>query len=125
MGTPQESVVLSFLDFIVDGDCASAAALFAPAAIYHVNAWNDPIVGRDAIRIELDRQAGIYSTFRYEIRNVASADGVVFTERLDRMKIGGMEVTLHWASVHQISREGSISAARDYYDPKELEVQLF
>jgi limonene-1,2-epoxide hydrolase len=112
------------LDCIVADDRDAASALFAKDGIYHVQAWNEPIVGREAIHAELERQAGIYSGFHYEILNIASTTAVVFTERLDRMTIGGREICLHWASVHEIDSEGSIAVVRDYYDVKELEARL-
>lgn len=123
MGREHEAVVLSFLDALVAGDPDRALECFAPDAAYHVSAWQGPVVGREAIRSELARQAGIYTDFTYEVVNIASTDTVVLTERVDSMRIGEKPVSLHWAGVHEVAG-GKITSARDYYDMKELEARL-
>lgn len=125
MGSEQEAVVRSLLDAIVTGDRDAAVACFAADAEYHVSSWHEPVVGHEAIRAELERQASIFTDFRYDILNVASTDSVVFTERLDSMTVADKPVTLHWASVHVIGPRSLIRHARDYYDMKELEARLF
>jgi len=124
MGETQEAVVLSLLDSLVASDRDAAVDHFADEATYNVSASSDPLVGKDAIHADLERQAAIYSDFRYTILNIASTDTVVFTERLDKINVGGNEVIIHWASVHDIDQEGKITAARDYYDMMEIESQL-
>ncbi len=124
MGEQQEAVVRSLLDALVAGDRDAAVEHFSAEATYNVLAWSDPLGGKDAIRADLDRQAGVYSDFRYTILNIASTQSVVFTERLDKMNVGGREVIIHCASVHEIGPEGKITAGRDYYDLKEIETQL-
>jgi limonene-1,2-epoxide hydrolase len=120
----QEAVVRALLDSVVARDREAFVEQFAEDAVYYVNAWHEPLIGHDAIRREFDRQADIYTDFRYEILHVASTDALVFTERIDTMRIGGKDVSLHWASVHEIDRAGKITAGRDYYDMKELEARL-
>jgi limonene-1,2-epoxide hydrolase len=124
MSERQEAVVRSLLDSLVAGDRDAALEHFSDDATYNVSAWQEPIRGSDAIRADLERQAGIFSNFRYQILNIVSTDSVVFTERLDSIDIGGEEIQLHWASVHEIGTDGRVRAARDYYDMKELEAQL-
>ncbi len=80
-------------------------------------------MGKDAIRVDLERRADVYSAFRYTISNIASTESVVFTERFDGINVGGREVIIHWASVHEIDPDGKILAVRDYYDLKEIETQ--
>ena len=123
MGDKQEAVVRSLLDSW-PGDREAAVELLSDQATYHVSAWSEPLVGKEAIGAELDRQAGIYSNIRYQIRNIASTDAVVFTERLDSFNIGGKDITLHWASVHEFGPDAKVIAIRDYFDMKELESQL-
>jgi limonene-1,2-epoxide hydrolase len=124
MGEQQEAVVRSLLDSLVAGDRDAAVDHFSDKATYNVSAWSDPLVGKDAIRAELERQAAVYSDLRYTIINVASTDTVVFTERLDKILVGGKEVIVHWASVHEVDPENKITATRDYYDMNEIETQL-
>jgi limonene-1,2-epoxide hydrolase len=124
MGTREEGFVRSLLDSLAAADRDAAAEHFSENAVYHVNAWHEPVNGRDAVRAELERQAGIYTDFRYQIVNIASTASLVFTERVDSMTIAGKDVTLHWASAHEVNAAGEVVACRDYYDMKELEVQL-
>jgi limonene-1,2-epoxide hydrolase len=124
MGTKQEQVVHSYLAALAAGDRDGAAAHYSDNATYSVNAWHHPIVGRDAIRADLERQAGHWSDFRYNIINIASSDDVVFMERIDTVFMFGKDITFHWVGVHEIDGNGKIRATRDYFDMKELEAQL-
>jgi limonene-1,2-epoxide hydrolase len=124
MGAQQEAAVRSLLDSVVARDREGFVHHFDNQAVYHVNAWHDPIVGHDGLRAEFERQAGIYTDFRYEILHILSTDALVFTERIDTMQIAGTPVSLHWASVHELAPTGKITAARDYYDMQELEARL-
>lgn len=124
MGDRQEATVKRFLAAIAGADVDGAVACFSDDARYHVSAWQEPVVGKDAIRTELERQAGIYSDFRSDLVNITSAETLVFTERLDSFAIGPKRITLHWAGVFEVDQSLKISAIRDYYDLKELEAQL-
>ena len=124
MGSKQEAVFRSWLDCYAAGDRAAALDHYSDDATYHVAAWHQPLVGRDAIRAELDRQFDSISDYRYTIRNIFSTDAVVFVEGIDAFKYGGKDVTTHWCSVHEINPAGKITAQRDYLDMKELEAQL-
>jgi hypothetical protein len=87
MGVEQEELARAFiLEFECERvDPARTQAVvdrMAPDACYHVFAWEEPFVGREAIRYELLRQAASYRDGRFEILNVASA-GQVVIERID------------------------------------------
>ena len=45
-----------------------------PDIRWHVNAWDRPIVGQDAVRKELLRLAPLYRDYRSEILAMASVD---------------------------------------------------
>jgi limonene-1,2-epoxide hydrolase len=124
MGRKQEAVVMLLLDRIAADDREGATALYAENGSYHVNAWHDPMVGHAAIRGELDRQAGLFSNFRYRVVSIASTDSAVYTERIDTITMAGKDVSVHWASVHELGPDGLITSSRDYYDMKEIEAQL-
>ena len=89
MGLEHEEAVR---DFISEWECEQSwdssqiermLDLMAPEARHHVFAWEDPFVGRDAIRDELLRQAPGFRDTREEIMNVASVGQTVFVERRD------------------------------------------
>jgi limonene-1,2-epoxide hydrolase len=51
--------------------------------------------------------------------NLACNGDVVFTERVDRMSIGGNKVAVPVAGVFEV-RDGKIAAWRDYFDMQQL-----
>jgi limonene-1,2-epoxide hydrolase len=123
MGTQQEDVVRSLLDCLfVDLD--KTVDHYSQDAIWHAAAWKPPVVGRDAIRAELDPMYRVQSDYRYTLLNIASTDAVVFIEIVDAFKYDGKDLTMHWSSALEVSPAGKITAQRDYYDMQEFETQL-
>ena len=123
MGSAQEAAVRALLDSYATLDWDAVAAHYADNATLSVVAWYEPLVGRDAIRKDLDRQAGVYTDFRHKIVNVASTDSVVFAERVDTFKMGGKDIAIHVTGAFEV-QDGKITAWRDYFDMKEIEAQL-
>ena len=129
MEIDQEAAVRAFLAEM-DGAQWDAAQVervvmrMAPDARFRVVAWNDPIVGRDAIRAELLRQGSLIRDLHIEILTIGSVGPVVFTERTDSMVWRGTRITSHIAGVFEVDAEGKIAAWRDYLDTRELSVQL-
>jgi limonene-1,2-epoxide hydrolase len=124
MGSRQEDVVRSWLDCLAVGDLEGVIDHYSEDARYHVAAWHEPLVGRNAIRAELSQQLARLSDYRYTLLNIASTDAVVLIEVVDSFKLGGKDVIMHWSSVQEINPAGKITAQRDYYDMKEFEAQL-
>jgi limonene-1,2-epoxide hydrolase len=118
------SVVRSWHTSYAAGDRLAALDHYADDAIWYLNWWREPHVGRDAIRAELDRQHDGFANYRSEIVNLFSNDGVVFIEGIDTFTMGGKDATMHWSTVLEINSEGKIARQRDYWDTKELQVQL-
>jgi len=94
----------------------------APDARYHVRAWQEPFVGRDAIRAELLRQAPLFSDGCYETVNLASVGQTVFSERVDSVMIAGKRATFHLVDVFEADADGKIASRRTYSDPRENDV---
>jgi limonene-1,2-epoxide hydrolase len=123
MGSQNEAVVRSMLECLfVDID--TMIDHYSDDAIYHTVSWKQPVVGRDAIRAELEQLFRHMSDYRYTLRNLASTDAVVFIEVVDTFKYDGKDMTSHWSSVLEVNPSGKITAERDYYDMKEFETQL-
>src|SRR5207245_571560 len=95
-------------------DWDAAAEHYAVDATHTNPAWGEPVVGREAIRADEEQTGSLYSTFRYTIVNIASTDSVVLTERTGTMTMAGKDITMHMATVHEVNREGKISASRAY-----------
>jgi limonene-1,2-epoxide hydrolase len=125
LGSQQEAIVRSWFDSMRALDLDAAIDHFADDATYHVAAWHEPLVGREAIRRGLEREfVALSSAYDHTIRNVASTDAVVFVEVLDQFKFNGNDVTMHSVWVFEVDGAGKITARRDYFDAKEFEARL-
>ena len=129
MGVGEEEAVRAFLTE-AEGEKWDAAQIerlldrMAPDIHYHVYAWEQPVVGRQAVRAELLRQAPLFRDFRCEVMTVASADHTVLVERRDSYTVGGRALTGHAVGAFDVDADGKIAAWRDYYDSKEIAVKL-
>ena len=121
MGAREEAAALSFLDCLAAHDLAAILDHYSDEATYHVNGWHQPIVGREAIRAELDRRYKRVTHYSYTILNIASTDAVVFIEAVDEFMFGDQEIRAHWSGVREFNKAGKITAHRDYWDSREYE----
>jgi limonene-1,2-epoxide hydrolase len=129
LGITQEQAVR---DFLLEWECESLddsrierlLNRMTPDIRWHVNAWDRPIVGQDAVREEFLRLSPHYRDYRSEILAIASMDQTVFTQRLDSMMVGRKPLTQHIAGAYEVDTESKISVLRDYFDRKEVDAQL-
>jgi limonene-1,2-epoxide hydrolase len=129
VGVEQEELARAFiLEFECERvDPARVEAVLdrmAADARYHVFAWEEPFVGRDAIRDELLRQAAFYRDGRFEIVNVASVGQTVFMERIDRVTMNDKRAGFHVVGVFEVDDDGKIASWRDYVDSREIAVKV-
>ncbi len=87
---------------------------FQPDAVYH-NMPMEPVRGHEGIRRVLEMFVPPAEWIEWEVLRTASSGDVVFTERVDRFRIGGRTVSLPVAGVFEL-RDGKIAAWRDYFD---------
>jgi limonene-1,2-epoxide hydrolase len=125
MGVEQEELARAFiLEFECERlDSARVEAVLdrmAPDAHYHVFAWEEPFVGRDAIRDELLRQAAFYRDGRFEFVNVASVGQTVFVQRIDWVTMNEKRAGFHVVGVFEVDAHGKIANWRDYADSREI-----
>jgi limonene-1,2-epoxide hydrolase len=109
-----EAIVRDFCAAWSRRDVAELLAYFTEDAVYH-NMPLAPATGTDAIRELLGLFVPPAEHIEFEMLHVASRGHVVFTERVDRFRIGGRDVALPVAGVFEI-RDGRIAAWRDYFD---------
>lgn len=125
MSADNERTALELLR-IWEGDQLDAAradqvvGLMAPDARYHVFAWHDPFVGRDAIREELLRQAPFFSESHYEFLTVASVGNTVFVQRRDCVTMFGTPAKFDVVGVFEFDADGKVTCWRDYLDSAEI-----
>jgi limonene-1,2-epoxide hydrolase len=96
----------------------------SPEVRYHIYAWEDPMVGHDAIRAEWLRQAELFHDFRHEIVTIGSVGRTVFVEKREYMTLTGTSVALHIADVFELDGDGKIAVWRDYSDSREVAVKV-
>src|SRR5262245_31785023 len=116
------------LDFIMEFECPGSwddaqvdriVNRMAVDARYHVHAWEEPVVGQDALREEFRKQAPHFSDTRFEIVNVASIGHTVFVERVDVITVNAKRGGIHVVGVFDVDADGKIASYRDYCDSRE------
>jgi limonene-1,2-epoxide hydrolase len=108
-----ERLVRDFCAALERRDADEVLRYFTDDAVYH-NVPLEPVTGHDGIREVLNLFLPAES-FEVEMLNVAVRGDLVFTERIDRIRMGGKEVVLPVAGVFEV-RGGKIAAWRDYFD---------
>ena len=116
MGTDatNEETIRRFCSAFARRDVDELCAFFTPDAVYH-NIPMAPAEGIDAIRGSLEMFVPVSPYVEFEILNMASDGGLVFTERVDRMEFGGKAVELTVTGVFEVEGE-HVKAWRDYFD---------
>jgi len=110
------TVVKAILAAWSQGDSEAVADLFAQDGIFHC-VMRQPIVGRDAFHRHLQALQSFKPGNKVEIqvRHIAEAGGVVFTERLDKVCINGREGEIPAVGVFEV-RDGKVMHWREYFD---------
>jgi hypothetical protein len=85
VGATDEAAVMAFLAEL-NGEQWDAAQIertldyLSPEVRYHIYVWEDPMIGRDAIRAVWLRQAELFHDFRSEIATIGSVGQTVLVE---------------------------------------------
>jgi limonene-1,2-epoxide hydrolase len=119
----KETIVREFLDAWRKGDARVLADYFTEDAVV----WNDAsttVRGREAINEHFKAQLTGVTECAFETTHVAVSGNVVFTERIDRMRIAGAPVELPVAGVFEVDDSGKLSAWRDYFDLNQVMQQV-
>ena len=108
-----ETIVRQFCAAWTERSVKRLLDYFTDDALYH-NMPMDPVTGKDGIR-EILNMFIPAEDVEAEIIHLATRGNIVFTERVDRMTMGGKRIALPCAGVFEI-RDGKIAAWRDYFD---------
>ena len=108
-----ETVVREFCAAWPERSIDKLLTFFTDDALYH-NMPMEPVTGKDGIR-EVMNLFVPAEDLEAEIVHLAVRGNLVFTERVDRMTVGGKKVVLPCAGIFEI-RDGKIAAWRDYFD---------
>ncbi len=109
-----QAVVKEFCAVWSRRDIEEILSWFTEDGIYH-NIPMPAAVGLDAIRNLLGMIVAPSESIEFDILRIASAGDIVFTERIDRLLMGGRMIELPVAGVFEV-RDGKIAAWRDYFD---------
>ncbi len=114
--TPEETV-REFCAAVSKRDPEVLRPLLAPEVIYQ-NVGMDAARGLEATLENVAGQWAMFAeTYEYEIVNIATADSVVLTERIDRVGPGGGAPVAPVPVMGRFEvRSGKISAWYDYFD---------
>lgn len=109
-------VVMDFIRACDGRDVAGLARFFTPDCIYH-NIPMEPVHGPEAAVQVLMEFAKVSSEWDWQVHHLAEgADGVVLTERTDRIRdAAGAWHDFPTMGAFEV-RDGKISAWRDYFD---------
>jgi steroid delta-isomerase-like uncharacterized protein len=126
-----------WIDAVNRHDAAAVAELYAPNAIVHDPAYNEPLEGRDAIARDLEAffEAVPDLTFEYgellERGPVAAAEGRfhgthrgVLVTAAGNLPPTGKTIDVHGASFWRVDGQERILEERRYYDMAGLFAQL-
>ena len=102
------------------GDPEAVAGLFADDGIFHCM-MRQPIVGRDAFHRHLQGLQSFKPGNRVEIqvKHMGQGDGLVFTERLDKVCINGKEGVIPAVGIFEVE-DGKVKHWREYFDQATL-----
>ena len=116
-----ESLILQFLQDLTTNDADRLTTYFNEHGMYQ-NMPLPPAYGRDAVHATLTGLFGVMSIDAVENYHIASANGFVYTERVDVLTAlpTGKTHVLPILGVFQL-RDGKILAWRDYFDLREFE----
>ena len=109
-----EAVVREFCDAVAKHDAEALRPYLADDVVYH-NIPMDPCVGADASVAFLAGFLAMCDSMTIDMVNIASADGIVLTERIDTFKLGSITAPLPVMGTFEV-RDGKITAWRDYFD---------
>nr|4XBT_A Chain A, Limonene-1,2-epoxide hydrolase [Rhodococcus erythropolis]4XBT_B Chain B, Limonene-1,2-epoxide hydrolase [Rhodococcus erythropolis]4XBT_C Chain C, Limonene-1,2-epoxide hydrolase [Rhodococcus erythropolis]4XBT_D Chain D, Limonene-1,2-epoxide hydrolase [Rhodococcus erythropolis]4XBX_A Chain A, Limonene-1,2-epoxide hydrolase [Rhodococcus erythropolis]4XBX_B Chain B, Limonene-1,2-epoxide hydrolase [Rhodococcus erythropolis]4XBX_C Chain C, Limonene-1,2-epoxide hydrolase [Rhodococcus ery len=119
--TPDEKIVLEFMDALTSNDAAKLIEYFAEDTMYQ-NMPLPPAYGRDAVEQTLAGFFTVFSIDAVETFHIGSSNGLVYTERVDVVRAlpTGKSYNVSVLGVFQLT-EGKITGWRDYFDLREVE----
>ncbi|MEP7350482.1 MAG: limonene-1,2-epoxide hydrolase family protein [Sphingorhabdus sp.] len=106
-------IVEKFIDAFNSDDMEAVYACLADDIFYH-NIPLNPLCGIAAVR-QFFEEAGPMTSNAWEILNIAENGPVVLTERVDRFRYNGKDVTIAVMGIFEI-KDGKLKSWRDYFD---------
>lgn len=121
MGLKQENIIREFLaawgDETHRPDVAKIVSMFAPEGQWTLYVPNGPVIrGREALRVEIERQLGYVSWTRCGLVQILSDERRVVTERADQFCKNGRVVNHALMAIYELDGDGLITDWREYFD---------
>ena len=95
-------------------DVDEIVSYFAADGTYH-NMPIGPVTGHDALKAFIAGFIKDWTETEWDILNIEGSGNIVIAERLDRTKVGSIEVDLPCCGVFEMEN-GKIKVWRDYFD---------
>jgi limonene-1,2-epoxide hydrolase len=105
-----------------DGDVDALVAFFTDDAVYH-NIPISPVTGKDAIKTTIEGFTAGVDKIEFRVDAIAAHGDVVLTERVDVFTTPAKTIELPVMGTFE-TRDGKISAWRDYFDLNQFMSQL-
>ena len=106
-------------------DFARIAGFFSADAHYQAHVPGvEPLIGRETIRAELERQLKLYNECDFHILNLACNDRQLFAERRDQVTQNGVRVEVRVNAIFEFNDQGEIQSWREYWDKGSVQQQL-
>ena len=115
-------IVMDFIQAWNDCNWDGIEAAFADDVVYH-NIPMEKVTGVAAIRGVLEGLLGSASAIQWDLLNIAEAEGVVLTERVDKFELNGTWIALPVMGTFEVTA-GKIVAWRDYFDLNDFQTQF-
>ena len=114
--------VLRLIDACNRIDMDAISDCFTDDAVYH-NIPMAAVQGKAAIRETLATIMDGSEAVQWDVLNIADEDGVVLTERVDKLRINGVWAEIAVMGVFEVN-DGKVAAWRDYFDMGQVQAQF-
>ena len=108
------AVISDFIEAWSRLDADELANYFTEDGVYY-NMPIAPVEGRDNVRDFIQGFIANWTQTQWEVLNIVGQGDTVIAERMDRTKIGEVDVNLPCCGVFEM-RDGKIAVWRDYFD---------
>lgn len=108
------AVISDFIEAWSRLDADELASYFAEDGVYY-NMPIAPVEGRENVRDFIQGFIANWTQTQWDVLNIVGQGDTVIAERMDRTKVGEVDVNLPCCGVFEM-RDGKIAVWRDYFD---------
>lgn len=109
-----EAVVVAVLDAVEHGNFDALDDLFSAHVVYQ-----DPRLvchGIETVKAQFKEDQQSSTDMVWETTGIASNNGLVMTERVDKFTMNGQQVSIDIVGVFEVGDDGKVKRWREYFD---------